>query len=96
MTDFKTFVDQVFNRKNPRTPALVEVQWLDAEDINNDWLTNDDIDKSGPAPTLTVGYLVRQDTKAIKLVSLINHTHAAHGITIPAGMVQKITKLSRQ
>lgn len=95
MSDFRAFVDAVFSRKNPRTFPLVEVQWLDAEDIGGDWLTNDDIDKSCPAPTLTVGYLVRDDARAVKVVALINHTHAAHGITIPRGMVKRITRLSR-
>lgn len=95
MIDFRALVDAVFAGKTPRTPALVEVLWLDAEDINADWITNDDIAKSCPAPTLTVGYLVHQDDHAVKLVSLVNHTHAAHGLTIPRGMVKRITRLKR-
>lgn len=93
--DFRALVDAVFAGKKPRTPPLVEVLWLDAEDIDGDWLTNDDIERSHPAPTLSVGYMVHRDNKCVKLVSLVNVSHAAHGLTIPAGMVRRITRLSR-
>lgn len=93
--DFRALVESVFAGKVPRTMPLVEVQWLDAEDINGDWLTGDEIDKSHPAPTLTVGYLVHRDDKCVKVVALVNTTHAAYGLTIPAGMVRKITRLRR-
>lgn len=94
-TDFKALVDAVFARKNPKSPPLVEVLWLDAEDISGDWFDNDGIEKSGPAPSLSVGYLLRKDDQSVKLAALINHTHAAHGITIPRGMVKKINYLHR-
>lgn len=93
--DFKTLVDAVFDKKNPKTPPLVEVLWLDAEDISGDWFDNDGIDKSCPAPSVSVGYLLYKDDKAVKVAALINHTHAAHGITIPMGMVKKINYLHR-
>lgn len=93
--DFKTLVDAVFGKKNPKNPPLVEVLWLDAEDISGDWFDNDGIEKSGPAPSLSVGYLLSKDDKAVKVAALINHTHAAHGITIPMGMVKKINYLRR-
>lgn len=93
--DFRALVDAVVGRKNPRLPALVEVLWLDAEDISADWISADDIAKSAPAPTLSVGYMIHCDDKAVKLVALVNTTHAAHGITIPRGMVKRITRLKR-
>lgn len=93
--DFKKFVDSVFERKNPKKPPLVEVLWYDASDIAADWFDNDDIAKSQPAPSLAVGYMVSKDAKSVKVVSLLNDTHAGHGIMIPIGMVKKINYLHR-
>ena len=95
MLDFRALVDAVFARANPRTPPLVEVLWLDAEDIGVDWFGNDEINKSGPAPSLTVGYLVHRDDKCLKVISLVNHSHAGWGMTIPLGMVKRVNRLKR-
>jgi len=93
--DFKKFVDSIFNRQNLKKPPLVEVLWFDASDIAADWFDNDDIIKSQPAPSLAVGYLVSKDETSVKVVSLLNDTHAGHGIMIPMGMVKKINYLHR-
>lgn len=95
LPDFKKFVDSVFSKKNPVKPQLVEVLWLDASDIESGWFGHDEIEKSKPAMSLSVGYLMSKDKDCIKLVSLINDTHAGNGIMIPAGMVKKINYLHR-
>lgn len=94
--DFKSLVDSVFGKKNPSTPPLVEVQWLDATDIESGWFDKEDIEKSTPAPSLFVGYLFHKDNNCVKVIPLVNHNHCGNGITIPIGMVKKITYLSRK
>ena len=96
MADFKSFVDAVFSKKNPSSPPLVEVLWLDAEDIGVGWYDKDEIDKSYPAPSLAVGYLIHKDKSCVKIVPLMNHNHCGNGITIPLGMVRKIVYLQRK
>lgn len=95
LPDFKKVVEAVFSKKNPTKPPLVEVLWLDASDIESGWFGHEEIEKSKPAPSLSVGYLMHKDDECIKLVSLINDTHAGNGIMIPAGMVKKINYLHR-
>lgn len=95
LPDFKDLVNAVFGKKNPKKPPLVEVLWLDASDIDGGWFGHEEIQKSKPAPSLSVGYLFHKDEVSIKIVSLVNDTHAANGIMIPAGMVQKINYLHR-
>jgi hypothetical protein len=95
LPDFKKFVDSVFSKKNPTKPPLVEVLWLDASDIESGWFGHEEIEKSKPAPSLYVGYLVHKDSECVKIVSLINDTHAGNGIMIPMGMVKKINYLRR-
>jgi len=94
--DFKTLVEAVFTKKNPSTPPLVEVQWLDATDIEAGWFEKEDIEKSVPAPSLSVGYLFHKDSVCINVIPLVNHSHCGNGITIPLGMVKKITYLTRK
>lgn len=94
--DFKSLVDSVFAGKNPTTPPLVEVQWLDATDIEDGWFDKEDIEKSVPAPSLFIGYLFHKDKECVKVIPLVNHNHCGNGITIPIGMVKKITYLVRK
>lgn len=96
MPDFKYIVESVFSGNSPATPPLVEVQWLDATDIEAGWFDMDDIEKSCPAPSLFVGYLFHKDKSCVKVVPLINHNHCGNGIVIPMGMVKKITYLQRK
>jgi|688.fasta_scaffold1057333_1 hypothetical protein len=95
LPDFKDFVNAVFGKANPKKPPLVEVLWLDASDIENGWFGLEEIQKSKPAKSLSVGYLMHKDAECVKLVSLINDTHAGNGIMIPMGMVKKINYLHR-
>lgn len=93
--DFKHIVENIFNGSGDSVP-LVEVQWLDAEDITADWGDKDEVERSAPAHSVSVGYLLHKDKSCVKLVALVNHTHISHGITIPMGMVKKITYLQRK
>jgi hypothetical protein len=95
LPDFKKLVDAVFGRKDPKTPPLVEVLWLDASDIDSGWFGHEEITRSKPAPSLSVGYLFHKDDVCVKIVSLVNDTHGGNGIMIPTGMVKKINYLHR-
>lgn len=94
--DQRRLVDLVFEKKNPKTPPLVEVLWYDASDIGVGWFDVEDIEKSGPSPSLTVGYLVHKDNDCVKVISMLNHDHAGNGVMIPMGMVKTINYLSRK
>ncbi len=96
MPSFKELVEAVFGKKDPKSPPVVEVQWVDATEISSDWFDQSEIERTNPAPSLTVGYLFSKDQDSIKVVSLVNHNHGGHGIVIPTGMVKKITYLHRQ
>lgn len=93
---FKALVDAVFNKERVSAPPLVEVQWLDATDISSSWADKDEMDKSVPAPSLAVGYLFHKDKVCVKVIPLVNYDHCANGITIPVGMVKRITYLTRK
>jgi hypothetical protein len=95
LPDFKKTVEAVFGKKNPKTPKIVEVLWYDAADISLGWFGHDEIERSKPAPSLSVGYLMSKDETCIKLVSLINDSDAGNGIMIPIGMVKQINYLKR-
>jgi hypothetical protein len=95
LPDFKKTVEAVFGKKNPKSPPLVEVLWLDAADIAAGWFGHEEIERSKPAPSLSVGYLMSKDEVCVKLVSIINDTDAGNGIMIPTGMVKSINYLKR-
>ena len=94
--DFKALVDDIFDGELANYAPLVEVHWLDAEDIAVNWADKDDVERSCPAPSLAVGYLFCKDKTCVKVVPLVNHSHCGNGITIPMGMVKKITYLTRK
>lgn len=96
LTDFKDLVNAVFGKTNPKKPPLVEVLWFDASDIGDGWFGHEEIQKSKPAPSIAVGYLFHKDEVSLKIVSLVNDTHAGAGIMIPAAMVKKINYLHRK
>lgn len=93
--EFKTLVDDLFDKKSPKTPPLVEVLWYDATDIGVQWFDKEELDKCKPAPSLAVGYLFHKDEECIKIVSLVNQSHGGNGLLIPTGMVKKINYLKR-
>lgn len=94
--DFKGLVEAVFEGEDFRAYPLVEVQWLDAEDISSGWADKEDVERSCPAESLAVGYLFHKDKDCVKVIPLVNDTHCGNGVTIPAGMVKKITYLVRK
>ena len=94
--DFPTLINSVFNDENPTNPPLVEVLWFDAEDIAAGWAEKEDMDKSCPTPSLSVGYLFHKDKFCVKVLPLVNKMHFANGITIPMGMVLQINYLTRK
>lgn len=95
LPDFKSLVDDVFAKINPKKPPLVEVLWYDATDIGVHWFDKDEMDRSKPAPSLAVGYLFHKDDDCLKVVPLVNQSHGGNGILIPTGMVKKINYLKR-
>ena len=72
---------------------IVEIVWDDAVSVGGlDWEDEHSVDINA-APSVSLGYLVAQTKEAVTVVSLINESHYAHGITIPMGMVVEIREL---
>lgn len=71
---------------------FVEVLWEDAEG-HAAWTTHKDADKLA-APLVTVrGYVVKRDKKIMVLAMGYHEDSWLNVLTIPAGMVRKVTKL---
>lgn len=73
---------------------IVVVQWQDAYSSDL-WHNVDNV--PGPAPSLTVGFLVKKTEEAIFLAMNVGEADAdadfGPTFTIPMGMVTKITKI---
>lgn len=64
---------------------VVEVIWDDAKaSAVIDW---EDEPGTDLMPTLTVGYLVREDRKTVTIVSLVNTNSVGHALTIPRSCI---------
>ena len=75
---------------------IVEVLWDDAVQltVDGEWLDLSTV-PNRPAKSRTVGYLIHETAKAVTVIGLYNDQgHAGLGITIPAGMVTTIRRLT--
>lgn len=72
---------------------IVLVEWLDAKS-ESDWKEKAEIAALKVEPTKTAGFLVRKGRDAIVIAQTVNTMHMADFLTIPRGMVQKITELT--
>jgi hypothetical protein len=74
--------------------GLVEVLWFDAGDISGEpWFDPSDV-TNRLYRTVTVGYIVCEDEKAVSLVATCNEHHYAHGIVIPTAWIEQIRHLT--
>ena len=75
------------------TIPIVEICWLDAISTGDDWINNQELD-TNPAPSIAIGYLAHQTPHTVTLVSMVNETHWANGITIPRGCIHTIKTIT--
>lgn len=71
---------------------IVEVEWLDA------WGHGEFVESmptTVPEPSITVGYLIRQDKHGIAIVAYANRSHVTYTLSIPKGMIRRVRKLKR-
>jgi len=87
---WKTHVNKVFKGKEGF--PLVEIHWHDAVAVAIEW---DDDPPVTAMPTVSVGYLIDSNVDTITIVQIVNHSHVAHGITIPVGCIAKVVPLVR-
>jgi len=74
---------------------LVELQWLDAV-THNGWLELDELQKeNSPSHTITVAFLVKEDTTALYLASTYHDVETNAQITVPKGMVLSLKILKK-
>lgn len=78
-----------------RDIPVVEILWLDAVSLGDDWVTDEDL-STKPAPSLAVGYLLAESPMAVTVSALVNEVHFANGITIPRSCILRITRLDHR
>ena len=79
---------------NQRQPP-VEILWLDATSVSGDeWATWQEAERTTPAPTCTVGYIIANTANHVTVVATVNDHHIGHGITIPKGMITEMRQLT--
>ena len=75
---------------------IVEILWVDAiANAITEWMDLEDLENTQPCETLSVGYLLKDHPEWITIIALLNDGSAGHAITIPRGMILKITPLHR-
>lgn len=84
-------------RRNPKTPPLVIVEWVDAEG-SGDWINGDEelqefLDSSSNV-VRTVGWLIRRTKDYLVLASTMAQDEGKNDTNrIPSGMVKKVINL---
>ena len=73
--------------------SVVEIWWVDAVAVAPEQWEDETGVSLAPAPSLAVGYVIGETAESITVVSLVNESHYAHGITIPKGCVTKVVTL---
>lgn len=72
---------------------IVEIEWYDAVSVGGwDWVCEEDIETEASL-SFAIGYLVYETKEAMTIVSLVNESHYAHGITIPKGMITAVRRM---
>lgn len=68
-------------------PIVVCVEWLDA------WLDVGEASESDEHPRTSVGYLIANGSKIVRICQSWDSSGGDDYLTVPTGMVTKITKL---
>ena len=73
---------------------MVRVEWVDACSDPN-WIEHRKI-RHRAMPSVSVGMLIRDTDDEVSLAGIVNRTHVSDVVTIPKGMVVRITRLKEQ
>jgi hypothetical protein len=76
-----------------KTPAIVLIEWLDAEHEFG-WMDGNDISKSEPVLNcFSVGWLLAKTKHHVRLCQTFSDNNHAQTVVIPVGMIVSITTL---
>lgn len=79
-----------------KTPALVLIEWLDAEHEFG-WQEGNEPDEQEPVLTcFTVGWLLKKTKLHVKVCQTFSYNNHAQTLTIPKGMIVNMTVLQPQ
>lgn len=73
----------------------VEVCWLDALSVAEEWSYPDDVDEFRPEPTVAIGYLWQSEVEFLTLITLVNTDNIGNGLLIPRGCITTVRPLFR-
>lgn len=78
-----------------KTPALVLIEWLDAEHEFG-WQEGNELDEKEPVLTcFTVGWLLKKTKLHVKVCQTFSYNNHAQTLTIPKGMIVNTTVLQQ-
>lgn len=81
------------NSPEVKTPAIVLVEWLDAEHEFG-WMDGNEIEEQEPVLNcFTVGWLLKKTKTHIRVCQTFSHNNHAQTLVIPKGMIVSITVL---
>lgn len=73
----------------------VEVCWLDALSVAEEWSNPEDVKDFMPEPTVSVGYLWQSEPEFLTLITLVNTSNIGNGLLIPRGCITHVRPLTR-
>ena len=74
------------------TSTLVQVDWIDAQ-TEHGWKKKSEINDK-LEPTTTVGFLVKQTTKAVVIASTVSDEYSNSQFVIPRGMIIEMREVT--
>lgn len=78
-----------------KTPAIVLIEWLDAEHEFG-WQEGNEVEDGEPVLTcFTIGWLMKQTKLHVKVCQTFSHDNHAQTLTIPKGMIVHMTTLQQ-
>lgn len=81
--------------KEIKTPAIVLIEWLDAEHEFG-WQEGNELEEDEPVLTcFTVGWLLKSTKLHVKVCQTFSHNNHAQTLTIPKGMIVSMTTLQQ-
>lgn len=76
-----------------KTPAIVLVEWLDAEHEFG-WQDGNELEDADPVLNcFTVGWLLKKTKTHIRVCQTFSHNNHAQTLVIPKGMIVSLTEL---
>lgn len=81
------------NTPEVKTPAIVLVEWLDAEHEFG-WMDGNEIEEQEPVLNcFTIGWLLKKTKTHIRVCQTFSHNNHAQTLVIPKGMIIEMTVL---